>query len=53
MIGLPSTGGHEWQGALAARCPLARSAGVECFGGGQPILAHLSERLEAAVATRP
>jgi hypothetical protein len=43
----------DWQGALAARYPLARSVGFECFGGWQPILAHFFERLEPAVAELP
>jgi hypothetical protein len=46
-------GGDDWQGALAARYPLARSVWFECFGGWFPILAHLLERLEAAVAELP
>ena len=50
MISSLSAGGDEWQGALAARYPLARSVGFECFRGWQPILAHLFERLEPAVA---
>jgi hypothetical protein len=48
-----NTGHDDWQGALAARYPLARSVGFECFGGWFPILAHLLERLEAAVAALP
>jgi hypothetical protein len=48
-----NVGRDDWQGALAARYPIARSVGFECFGGWQPILAHLLERLEAAVAELP
>lgn len=53
MMTSSNTGGDDWQGALAARYPLARSVGFECFGGWQPILAHLFERLESAVAEFP
>lgn len=44
---------ENWKAALAARYPLARSVGFECFGGWQPILASLLERLEALVAELP
>jgi hypothetical protein len=44
---------ENWKAALAARYPLARSVGFECFGGWQPILARLLERLEAMVAELP
>ena len=47
---MSSSGRDDWQGALAARYALVRSVGFECFGGWQPILAHLFERLEPAVA---
>jgi hypothetical protein len=49
-----TSGFDDWQGALAARYPLARSAGgFGCFGGWFSILAHLFERLEAAAAELP
>jgi hypothetical protein len=49
-----SSGFDDWQGALAAKYPLARSAGgFGCFGGWFSILAHLLERLEAAAAQLP
>lgn len=44
---------ENWKAALAARYPLAKSVGFECFGGWQPILAGLLERLEAMVAELP
>jgi hypothetical protein len=54
MTSSPSNAGRDdWQGALAARYPLARSVWFECFGGWFPILAHLLERLETAVAALP
>lgn len=43
----------DWQGALGARYPLARSVSFGCFGGWFSILAHLFERLETAVAQLP
>lgn len=43
----------NWQAVLALRYPMARSIGFECFGGWQPILARLFDRLEAAIAVLP
>jgi hypothetical protein len=43
----------DWTGALRARFPIARSAGIECFRGWQPILARMLERLEATVPNQP
>jgi hypothetical protein len=40
----------DWKTALRARFPIAKSAGLECFRGWQPILARMLERLEATVA---
>lgn len=42
-----------WRAALVLRYPLARSVGFECFGGWQPILARLLDRLEVAIAALP
>jgi len=54
MIGSSvNTRRENWKAALAARYPLARSVGFECFGGWQPILARVPERLEATVAQQP
>ena len=43
----------DWKAPLRARFPIAKSAGIECFKGWQPILARMLERLEAAVAQQP
>jgi hypothetical protein len=43
----------DWKTALRARLPIAKSAGIECFRGWQPILARMLERLEAAAAQQP
>jgi hypothetical protein len=43
----------DWKTALRARFPMAKSAGIECFKGWQPILARMLERLEAAVPHQP
>jgi hypothetical protein len=45
--------GGDWQTALALRYPLARSVGFACFGGWQPLLARLLDRLEAASVALP
>jgi hypothetical protein len=50
---IPTDGEANWRGALAARYPLARSVGFECFGGWQPILIRLLDRLEAVIAAQP
>jgi hypothetical protein len=43
----------DWKTALRERFPIARSAGIECFKGWQPILARMLERLEAAIPHQP
>jgi hypothetical protein len=50
----PSEGHRgDWQAAFALRYPMARSVGFECFGGWQPILARLFDRLEASITVLP
>ena len=43
----------DWKAPLRARFPIAKSAGIECFKGWQPILTRMLERLESAVAQQP
>ena len=43
----------DWKTTLRERFPIAKSAGIECFKGWQPILARMLERLEATVAQQP
>ena len=43
----------DWKAPLRARFPIAKSAGIECFKGWQPILVHMLERLESTVAQQP
>src|SRR5688572_20899933 len=43
----------DWKAPLLARFPIAKSAGIECFKGWQPILVRMLERLEAAGAQQP
>ena len=43
----------DWKAPLRARFPIAKSAGIECFKGWQPILARMLERLEATVGQQP
>ena len=43
----------DWKTALRARFPIAKSAGIECFKGSQPILARMLERLEATIPHQP
>ena len=43
----------DWKTALRARFPIAKSAGIECFKGWQPILARMLERLEVAIPHQP
>jgi hypothetical protein len=43
----------DWTAPLRARFPMAKSIGIACFKGWQPILTRLLERLEATIAQQP
>ena len=43
----------DWRAPLRARFPMAKSIGIGCFKGWQPILTRMFERLEATLAQQP
>jgi hypothetical protein len=43
----------DWKAPLRARFPIAKSAGIGCFMGWEPILTRMLERLEATIAQQP
>ena len=43
----------DWRAPLRARFPMAKSIGIGCFKGWQPILTRMFERLEATISEQP